>query len=273
MAEPSLVAEPQAPAHRRGSPYRRRSSWLWLSRMSQCWLCRSSPVRCPVVRCAGVRCAGCPVRRVSVSVRLASASASTLSARGGLWSASVRGGPTVWDGSISVWSRARVCERLVVCPSLAGLERRRLCWAFGGAGRDLAAVLGCAQTAAAATFDACRPGTAGWAQRVARRLAEGSRWGSGCARRSPTCWMAAQVVRSRIAGMRPDHNVGWTACGGHPAWSLWWPGPGRSALGRAGWVRLEQGARPHRGPGIQRARPARAGGALTCKNGGGRDRV
>ena len=66
------------------------------------------------------------------------------------------------------------------------------------------------QAAAAATFDRLPTRTAGW------RRGSPVDWlkdhgGERCARRSPTCWMATQVVRGRIAGISPDHDMGWTA--------------------------------------------------------------
>jgi hypothetical protein len=242
IAEPSLVAEPQAPAHRRGSPYRRRSSWLWLSRMSQCWLCRSSPVRCPVVRCPVVRCAGCPLcgcpcpcvsrpRPPCPHAGVCGARRCGAAPRFGTGRSRCGRAPV----SASGWSSARVwrdwsgggCAGLSEAPARSG---RRLGMRSGG---------GCGHVRPLAD----RLGAEGRPS-VGCRITVGGR----CARRSPTCWMAAQVVRSRIAGMRP---------------TMTWAGPRRcppcvvvvmawtrtSALGRAGWVRLEQGARPHRGPG------------------------
>ena len=94
----------------------RPSSWSGLSRMSECLLCRSPPVRvrCPV---PGVRCRVSGVR-ASVSVRPVSASACPH--RRGSWSASVRrGSPTVGRATWA-WSPAASASGPLVYPSPDG---------------------------------------------------------------------------------------------------------------------------------------------------------
>jgi len=288
IAEPSFGAEPQAPAPEEG--FAVPAAVFVVVAVEDVRMLAVPFVACPrpvsgvrasvpgVLGCprpvSGVRCRVRRVSavRVSVSVRLASASA--LSAQAGVCGARrCRAAPRFGAG--------RPWRGRPPCPRAAGLLPE------SGANGAAEAVLGerrrrprtwplswdALRRRLRPRFDRLPTRTAGWAQRVARRLAEGSRWGSGCARRSPTCWMAAQVVRGRIMGMRPDHDMGWTAavitlrgrCDGRD--------PGRSALG--GPVGFD--SRRTRGPtaaqGCSERDQRRAGSALTCKNCGGRDRV
>jgi hypothetical protein len=120
---------------------------------------RLSASRCPV---SGVRCPLWGVRVRASRVRASRVRVRPVRAGGVLWSASVRGGPTVWDG--------RLCRgRPPVSASGRSSAQVRRDWSGGGCagpsgdvGRDLAAVLGCARAAAAATFDRLPTRTAGW---------------------------------------------------------------------------------------------------------------
>jgi hypothetical protein len=120
--------------------------------------CPVSGVRCPRVRwrvCRGVRCGA------SVSARLASASA--LSARAGSCGARRCGAaPRFGTGDFAVVARPcpRAAGRLPKSGAIGAVEA-----VLGRAetsAADLAAVLGCARAAAAATFDRLPTRTAGW---------------------------------------------------------------------------------------------------------------
>jgi hypothetical protein len=127
--------------------------------------CPVSGVRCPVSARPVAGVPGCPLWGVRVRasrVRASRVRVRPVRAGGVLWSASVRGGPTVWDG--------RLCRgRPPVSASGRSSAQVRRDWSGGGCagpsgdgGRDLAAVLGCARAAAAATFDRLPTRTAGW---------------------------------------------------------------------------------------------------------------
>jgi hypothetical protein len=119
--------------------------------------CPVSGVRCPV---SGVRCGA------SVSARLASArlaSASALSARAGSCGARRCGAaPRFGTGDFAVVARPcqRAAGRLPKSGAIGAVEA--VLGRAETAAADLAAVLGCARAAAAATFDRLPTRTAGW---------------------------------------------------------------------------------------------------------------
>jgi hypothetical protein len=113
----------------------RPSSWSGLSRMSECLLCRSPPVRvrCPV---PGVRCAGVRVRASRVRVRL-SAQAGFVERVG------AAGQPHGWTGDLGVVA-SRVRERPARLPESGwrGRSWRRPSGSTEASAVNLAAVLG-----------------------------------------------------------------------------------------------------------------------------------
>ena len=147
IAEPSFGAEPQAPAPEEG--FAVPAAVFVVVAVEDVRMFAVPFVACPrpvsarpvpgVLGCprpvSGVRCRVRRVSavRVSVSVRLASASA--LSAQAGVCGARrCRAAPRLGRADLGVVAR-RVRERPVFCPSLARMERRRPCWASGGVGR------------------------------------------------------------------------------------------------------------------------------------------
>jgi hypothetical protein len=164
--------------------------------------CPVSGVRCPRVRCpvsarpvAGVP--GCPLW--GVRVRASRVRVRPVRAGGVLWSASVRGGPTVWDG--------RLCRgRPPVSASGRSSAQVRRDWSGGGCagpsgdvGRGPGRCLGVRSGGGCGHVRPPADQDSRLAQRVARRLVEGSRWGSGARDVRPR---AGWLRRSSGAGLR-----------------------------------------------------------------------
>ena len=108
-----------------------------------------------------------------------------------------------------------------------------------------------------------RPRSPAWPTRDSRlRAGRPSGWlgitgrGAGCARRSPTRCMSSCVSSGAGSSAGGPHEV-LDQGGDYGAWSLDGVGPESPGSGRAGGFDCEKGARPHRGPGMQRARPGR----------------
>jgi hypothetical protein len=200
---------------------------------------RSAGVSCPRVSCPRVSCPRSPPRRDAfVEPRC--------------------GGPEPrgWAGSGFGVVTRRVCERPGCWPGLAVAALAAVVLGGGvgcGPGRRLGMRSGggCVHV-----LPPGRPGTAGL------RAGRPSGWlgitgrGAGCARRSPTRCMSSCVSSGAGSSAGGPHEV-LDQGGDYGAWSLDGVGPESPGSGRAGGFDCEKGARPHRGPGMQRARPGR----------------
>jgi hypothetical protein len=159
---------------------------------------RLSASRCPVSG-VGVRCPLWGVRVRASRVRASRVRVRPVRAGGVLWSASVRGGPTVWDG--------RLCRgRPPVSASGRSSAQVRRDWSGGGCagpsgdvGRGPGRCLGVRSGGGCGHVRPPADQDSRLAQRVARRLAEGSRWGSGARDVRPR---AGWLRRSSGAGLR-----------------------------------------------------------------------
>jgi hypothetical protein len=248
--------------------------------------CRVSGVRCPRVRCrvsgagcpvSGVRAsgAGCPVcRRPCPCVSRPCPPCP----HGGVSGARRCGGaaPRLGRADFGVVAR-RIASSPVDCPSLCWLGRswRRPCWARGGVGCGPGWCFGMRSGGGCGHVDRLPTRDSRLGVRIARQMAEGSRWGSGVrATFADVLYGCVHVIRrSSVADMRP--TLTWAGpqvvttvrgrCDG-----LW---PGSPGSGRP----LGSTARRACGPTAAQAYRERdrrgAGSALTCKNCGGRDRV
>ena len=231
---------------------------VW-SRMSECLLRRSSP--CPVSACPRVRCprvqwrvCRCPVCGRPVSARLVSAFAS---APGCVRGASVRRARAPWLGRFRL--RRGHPPRLRAARLFARAGRGRA----GGGRTGRGSRLRTWPPSRDALGRWLRPRSPAWPTRDSRlRAGRPSGWlgitgrGAGCARRSPTRCMSSCVSSGAGSSAGGPHEV-LDQGGDYGAWSLDGVGPESPGSGRAGGFDCEKGARPHRGPGMQRARPGR----------------